>query len=596
MELVSRATTFAGRCAELSAQRDAENLIAAAFPRTEFDWLTEAGLLSAPLPRRLGGSGLNGVGGGLLPLLQVLKQVGWGSLPVGRIYEGHVNALALVELFGTELQQARAADDVHEAGRIFGVWNAEEEAAGVTLKLKDLGGGRYRFEGGKIFCSGLGHVTRPIVGARWEGGGWQMCLLPMEQIAARMDHRWWQPIGMEATVSGVLDLTGIELSADSLLGPPDVYYQEPWFNGGAIRFVAVHLGGAQALYDAARVYLQNGHRTDHPIQRSAGGGDGDADRVGRPLAARRCHDLRAPAGDAAGSRRLRGHGPVVGGSHRPGRDPYGRTHGRRAGSDASLPLRPPDPRSDHVPAPARARCRDGPHRSARPRPRRSGAPPLAQEPGGTRGLQFGRRFRSLIFTLMPPELSSGSLPPGYFDDVYRAKDDPWDFATSPYEAGKYAATLAALPLSRYERALEAGCSIGILTEKLASRCHHLLSLDVSPAALQQARTRCAALPQVTFERRYLPGEFPAGSFDLILVSEVGYYLSMPDLLALRAKCLNQLAPGGHLLLVHWTPYVPDYPLTGDQVHATFLEARGPGLRHLSGHREEKYRLDLFEKA
>ena len=267
MELISRATAFAGRCAELSAQRDADNVVATDFPRTEFDWLTEAGLLAAPLPRRLGGSGLNGVGGGTWPLLQVLKQVGWGSLPVGRIYEGHVNALALVELFGTEQQQAHAATDVHAAGRIFGVWNAEEEAAGVTLRLRDLSNGRYRFEGGKVFCSGLGHVTRPIVGARWEGGGWQMCLLPMEQIAARMDHRWWQPIGMEATVSGVLDLTGIELSADSLLGPPDVYYQEPWFNGGAIRFVAVHLGGAQALYDAARAYLQNSHRTDHPIQR-----------------------------------------------------------------------------------------------------------------------------------------------------------------------------------------------------------------------------------------------------------------------------------------------------------------------------------------
>ena len=267
MDLISRATTFAGRCATLSARRDAENTAATGFPETEFTWLVEAGLLAAPLPRHLGGSGLNGVGGGTLQLLQVLKQVGWGSLPVGRIYEGHVNALALIELFGTPEQQEQVATDVHTQRRIFGVWNAEEEPPGVHLRLLDLGGGRYRLEGGKIFCSGLGHVTRPIVGARGENGGWQMCLLPMEQIAARMDHRWWQPIGMEATVSGALDLDGIELSRSALLGPPDVYYREPWFNGGAIRFVAVHLGGAQALYDAARAYLQGGQRTDHPIQR-----------------------------------------------------------------------------------------------------------------------------------------------------------------------------------------------------------------------------------------------------------------------------------------------------------------------------------------
>lgn len=198
---------------------------------------------------------------------------------------------------------------------------------------------------------------------------------------------------------------------------------------------------------------------------------------------------------------------------------------------------------------------------------------------------------------MSDSLSPGSLPPGYFDDVYRANPDPWNFAASPYEAAKYAATLAALPRAHYHAAFEAGCSIGVLTEQLAPRCGSLLSIDVSPAALDQARARCAALPQVRFERRYLPGEFPEGTFDLILVSEVGYYLSMPDLLGFRERCINALRPGGHLLLVHWTPFVHDYPLTGDQVHETFLAAAtGERLRHLSDRREERYRLDLFERA
>ena len=197
---------------------------------------------------------------------------------------------------------------------------------------------------------------------------------------------------------------------------------------------------------------------------------------------------------------------------------------------------------------------------------------------------------------MSGPISLESLSPGYFDDVYRANADPWNFATSPYEAAKYAATLAALPRERYENALEIGCSIGVLTEQLASHCGQLLSLDVSPAALEQARTRCVRLPQVQFEQRYLPGDFPAGAFDLILISEVGYYLSMPDLVVLRERCVNQLVTGGHLLLVHWTPFVPDYPLTGDQVHETFAaSATGEVLRHQDGRREEKYRLDLFER-
>ena len=271
LPLLARAVTVAGRLAELSARRDDLQLSpspsAHTFPEDEFALLADSGLLAGPVPRRFGGGGLNGVAGGTLTLLQLLRHVGRGSLPTGRIYEGHVNAHALIEWFGTGEQQARAAADTVRDRRIFGVWNAEEEPPGIGLKLIDLDNGRYRMQGGKLFCSGLGRVTRPIIGGRWEGGGWQMCLVPMDEIAARVDHSWWQPLGMESTVSGAIDLTGIELSGDTLLGAPDDYYREPGFNGGAIRFAAVQLGGAEALYDAARAYLQNGRRTDHPSQR-----------------------------------------------------------------------------------------------------------------------------------------------------------------------------------------------------------------------------------------------------------------------------------------------------------------------------------------
>ena len=199
---------------------------------------------------------------------------------------------------------------------------------------------------------------------------------------------------------------------------------------------------------------------------------------------------------------------------------------------------------------------------------------------------------------MPNEHAPHSLTPGYFDDVYHANADPWNFAASPYEAAKYRATLDALPRAKYANAFEAGCSIGVLTAQLALRCERLLSIDISEAALAQARARCAALPQVRFERRLLPDEFPGesdGTFDLVVVSEVGYYLAMPDLLRLREQCVTRLATGGHLLLVHWTPLVHDYPLTGDEVHATFDADAGRAWRHLSGRREEKYRLDLYER-
>lgn len=190
-----------------------------------------------------------------------------------------------------------------------------------------------------------------------------------------------------------------------------------------------------------------------------------------------------------------------------------------------------------------------------------------------------------------------TLGPGYFDDVYRANADPWNFETSPYEHAKYADTLAALPAPHYARAFEIGCSLGVLTARLAPRCGQLLSIDVSEAALARARQHCAGLPQVELRRMVVPEEFPAGQFDLILVSEVGYYWDMPTLRRAAERIVQALSPGGQLLLVHWTPEVHDYPLTGDEVHDYFLSLSGTDapLCHLHGHRKETYRLDLLAR-
>lgn len=193
----------------------------------------------------------------------------------------------------------------------------------------------------------------------------------------------------------------------------------------------------------------------------------------------------------------------------------------------------------------------------------------------------------------PKLTATGSLAADYFDRLYAASGDPWDFETSAYEAQKYAATLAALPRPRYECALELGCSIGVLTQLLAPRCETVLATDVSEAALARARARCARLSHVRFERCDLFTQFPAGTFDLILMSEVGYYFSASDLEKLRAKIATALAPRGHLLLVHFTGET-NYPLTADAVHESFLARSKSSWSHLLATRGEGYRLDLLE--
>lgn len=191
-----------------------------------------------------------------------------------------------------------------------------------------------------------------------------------------------------------------------------------------------------------------------------------------------------------------------------------------------------------------------------------------------------------------------SLTPDYFDALYTAESDPWGFETSDYEAEKYTATLAALPKPRYQSALEIGGSIGVLTALLAARCDALLSVDVSDQAQQKAIERCRSLSHVRFQLMCVPESYPDEQFDLTVLSEVGYYWCREDLEKAQQLMLQHLQLGGHLLLVHWTPYEDYYhnPLSGDEVHESFLAIPSSQLKHLGGDRAEKYRLDLFERV
>ncbi|MDR3535414.1 MAG: SAM-dependent methyltransferase [Acetobacteraceae bacterium] len=184
-----------------------------------------------------------------------------------------------------------------------------------------------------------------------------------------------------------------------------------------------------------------------------------------------------------------------------------------------------------------------------------------------------------------------SIPPDYFDALYAQDADPWRFASSDYERAKYAATLAALPMARCDAAFEVGCSIGVLTRQLAERCSTLLAVDVAEAALAQARRRCAGLDRVTVQRMRIPGEWPDRQFDLIVLSEVLYYLSPIDVVRTAARTQASLAPGGTVLLVHYTLPM-DYPCDGNEASEIFIATSG--LAVIRQRREAQYRLDLLQ--
>jgi protein-L-isoaspartate O-methyltransferase len=204
-----------------------------------------------------------------------------------------------------------------------------------------------------------------------------------------------------------------------------------------------------------------------------------------------------------------------------------------------------------------------------------------------------RRSMAEIGGLRPARHPAAHDPGARWETFYANGYDPFSYRTSAYEQRKFNLTVASLPKERYCSAYEPGCSIGELSERLASRCDELLAADVSQQAVERARERLQHLPNIRVVRHDLPTDHPPGPFDLVLLSELGYYLPKATLDDLLERVVASLEPGGHLVAVHGRGVSPEIFKPGDVVHRHILLTRG--LRHLGGYREPAFRIDLFAR-
>lgn len=231
------------------------------FPAADIRDLEQLGLLAAPIPSAEGGRGL-GEEPGSKDLVEVLRLVGTGSLALGRLYEGHVNAVQLIARYGDARQRRRLCADASE-GHLYGVWNTEPAEGGLILADR---GGELELRGVKTFASGAGRVTRALVtGRRRRGDPPLMLVVPLEP-GSRADLSAWRSHGMRASATGTVDFTGMVVPRDVRLGGPDDYHRQPHFSGGAWRFAAVQLGGIEAVFDAWRCHLREAGRDADPHQ------------------------------------------------------------------------------------------------------------------------------------------------------------------------------------------------------------------------------------------------------------------------------------------------------------------------------------------
>lgn len=226
----------------------------AAFPAQDFAELRALGLLAAPLPTALGGLGLGTEPAGADGLRRLLILLGRGNMAVGRLFEAHVNAIALIAGTGRPAQLARAAADAH-GGHLFALW-VTGPAEGLILSDGHLHGSRQ-------FCSAAGQATRAVLTV---AGAPAPQMLLADVTAARAEPLPIPPQGMRAAANGIMRFDAVALAPDSLLGAPGDYMREPGFSAGAWRTAAVIAGGLQALVEETRDQLAARGRAADPHQ------------------------------------------------------------------------------------------------------------------------------------------------------------------------------------------------------------------------------------------------------------------------------------------------------------------------------------------
>ncbi|WP_394681965.1 methyltransferase domain-containing protein [uncultured Comamonas sp.] len=186
----------------------------------------------------------------------------------------------------------------------------------------------------------------------------------------------------------------------------------------------------------------------------------------------------------------------------------------------------------------------------------------------------------------------------HFEALYQACADPWNVQTAWYERRKRQLLMAALPRERYRHAFEPGCGNGEMTIALLERCDQLVAADFSESAilLCNARIQRESRRDLHLQKLEVPRQWPQvpeGGFDLLVVSELAYYLSDSELGLFSERCLQSLAPGGHWLMCHWRHEAADLLQAADTLHAQM--GANTALRSLVEHREPDFLLDVWEK-
>ena len=121
---------------------------------------------------------------------------------------------------------------------------------------------------------------------------------------------------------------------------------------------------------------------------------------------------------------------------------------------------------------------------------------------------------------------------------------------------------------------------------------------MSGSALRRAAEQVGDRPGLSWRQMTVPDEWPDERFDLIVLSELMYYLDLDACHQVAERCLSSLRPGGTLLACHWRHAADDFQCTGEGAHAALREVfnRAGVMGHMRMHRERDFLIDVWTKG
>jgi len=217
-----------------------------AYPRESWHDLWEQGLLAVAVPAEYGGMGLD-----MPSYILVLEQLAQGCTNTTMTLHMHSVVQMYLDVLATPAQKARFYPEVVERGKLFGSWGSEPDrrggaSVGGTI-IAPLNGG-YVIDGEKHFCTMAGAAHRYMLHCAMQGlaspQNLQLALVPHDHPGLKITGEW-DTLGMRATVSPSVTLSGCEVPRDDLLGAPGESLRSGVGLAFALGYGAIYIGMAQ---------------------------------------------------------------------------------------------------------------------------------------------------------------------------------------------------------------------------------------------------------------------------------------------------------------------------------------------------------------